>query len=310
MQADIIPAIDRSLIEQELKKVHFLRKTNNANNEIYVATHFEAPNILREIGRLRELSFRMAGGGTGLECDLDVYDLAEVPYKQLFVWDPLEKEIVGGYRYILGHEVKIDDKGVPCLATSGLLRYSDKFIYDYLPYTIELGRSFVQPMYQPSRESRRGLFSLDNLWDGLGALVVDHPDIRYFFGKVTMYDHFDAQARDMILYFLNTFFPDTEKLVEPLEPLAYKTDVSAFKDLFNGANFDENHKILFQQVRARSENIPPLVNSYMSLSPSMRTFGTAKNREFGEVEETGILITIADIYESKTNRHIKTYIKP
>ncbi len=309
MKEEIIQALDRELLKKELTKERFLRTTNNGNNEIYVITHHDSPNIMKEIGRLREISFRAAGGGTGHSADIDNYDTDEVPYKQLFVWDPSEEEIVGGYRYILGYDVKKDNNGKPKLATSGLLDYSEKFINEILPVTIELGRSFVQPKYQPSRECRKGLFSLDNLWDGLGALVIDHPEIKYFFGKVTMYVHFNPVARDMILFFLHKFFPDTEKLTWPIDPLTYKTDVSGFEKLFTGSTFEENHKTLFQEVRKLGENIPPLVNSYMVISPSMRTFGTAFNEEFGGVEETGILITIKDIYEAKKNRHINTYKK-
>jgi len=309
MKEEIIQAIGRDLLKKELTKERFLRSTNNANNEIYVITHHDSPNVMKEIGRLREISFRAAGGGTGKSADIDSYDTDEVPYKQMIVWDPVEEEIVGGYRYILGYDVKKDKNGKPKLATSGLLDYSEKFVNEILPATIELGRSFVQPKYQPSRESRKGLFSLDNLWDGLGALVIDHPEIKYFFGKVTMYVHFNPVARDMILFFMHKFFPDTEKLTWPIDPLPYKTDVSGFESLFNGSNFEENHKILFQEVRKLGENIPPLVNSYMVISPTMKTFGTAFNEEFGGVEETGILLTIKDIYEAKKNRHINTYKK-
>ncbi len=309
MQKEIIDPIRREILKKELSRDKFLRTTNYGNNEIYVITHHDSPNTMLEVGRLREISFRAAGGGTGKETDVDEFDTGKVPYKQLIVWDPAENEIVGGYRFILGYEVEKSADGKPMLATSGLLEYSDKFVNEYLPYTIELGRSFVQPKYQPSKESRRGLFSLDNLWDGLGALVVDHPEIKYFFGKVTMYDHFNPIARDMILYFLHKFFPDTEDLTSPKEPLTYKTDVSGFDALFNGNTFEENHKILFQEVRKHGENIPPLVNSYMVLSPTMKTFGTAWNEEFGGVEETAILIRIEDIYENKKDRHISTYTK-
>jgi hypothetical protein len=309
MQEEIIQAIDREILEKELTDERFLRKTNNGNNEIYIITHQDSPNTMLEVGRLREVSFRTAGGGTGKSADIDEYDTNKVPYKQLIVWDPAEKEIVGGYRFILGYEVTLDENNVPRLATSGLMVYSEKFIRDYLPYTIELGRSFVQPKYQPSRESRKGIFSLDNLWDGLGALVIMHPEIKYFFGKVTMYNHFNPKARDLILFFMHTFFPDKEKLTYPKNPLPYKTDPTGFDKIFTGDTLDKNLKILMQKVRELGENVPPLVNSYMSLSPTMKTFGTAWNEDFGGVEETGILVTIADIYEAKKDRHVNTYLR-
>lgn len=303
----VIPPVDRNLIKQELTNERFIRKTNNGSNLIYILSSQNAPNTMREIGRLREMAFRDAGGGTGLECDLDEYDLGEVPYQQLIVWSPVDEEIVGGYRFIECKDAMVNQTFK--LATAELFSFSEKFIADYLPYTIELGRSFVQPRYQPSAQNRKGLFSLDNLWDGLGAIVTDHPGIRYFFGKVTMYRHFDSLSRDLILAFMHHYFPDPEKLVTPLQPLPVVHDVSAFIAELNGLPYKEGHRLLNQKVRERGENIPPLFNSYMNLSATMKTFGTALNPHFGQVEETGIMVTIADIYPSKKERHIHSYLK-
>jgi hypothetical protein len=282
--------------------------TNYGNNEIYIINNHNSPNVMQEIGRLREVTFRQAGGGTGKEIDIDQFDISKTPYEQLVVWNPEDKEIVGGYRYIRCKDVGKDEKGLLELATIELFDFSEKFIKDYLPYTIELGRSFVQPMYQPS-VSRKGLFSLDNIWDGLGAITIDNPDIKYYFGKVTMYTHFNIEARDLILFFMNYYFPDREKLVFPHKPIQLKADRKEMEKYFNGLDYKEGYKVLNQKVRALNENIPPLINSYMNLSPTMKTFGTAINDHFGEVEETGILVTIADIYESKKERHISSYIK-
>lgn len=308
MEEVIIPAVSRDLIKQELTPERFLRNTNYATNQIYVVNANNSPNIMREIGRLRELSFRMAGGGTGKALDLDDYDQGPKPYEQLIVWDPASEEIVGGYRFFLGNNVEFTSQGIPKLATSGMFKFSPKFIEEYLPYTIELGRSFVQPAFQPSRENRKSIFSLDNLWDGLGALVVDHPDMQYFFGKVTMYTHFDVYSRDLILYYLNRFFPDPEKLVYPFKPLTIKTPVKKLEKVFTAQSSEDNYKLLAQEVRKQGENIPPLINSYTSLSSTMKTFGTAINETFGGVEETGILVTIGDIYEAKKERYIKSYL--
>ncbi len=306
-ERDIIPPVSRELLKQELDRDRFFRKTNKAGNEIYIVTCHDSPNTLREIGRLRELSFRTAGGGTGKEADLDGYDYADVPYHQLIVWDPASEEIVGGYRYMLCWEVPLDDKGNPRIATGELFNFSETFKKEYLPYTIELGRSFVQPAYQPSRENRKSIYSLDNLWDGLGGLVVDFPQTRYFLGKVTMFSQFDQYARDLILYFMNRFFPDKEGLLTPYEPLPIRTDKEILEREFEGLSFEESYKHLSQKVRERKENIPPLFNSYMGLSPTMKTFGTALNEGFGGVEETGIMITIKDIYDAKARRHVNTY---
>jgi hypothetical protein len=307
MQA-VIDALDRLLIEQELTKDKFVRKTNNGNNLIYVITHDNAPNTMREIGRLRELSFRAAGGGTGKDCDIDDFDTVHPQYKQLLVWNPEDKEIVGAYRFIRCKDA-IKENGRFHLATANLFYFSEKFINEYLPYTIELGRSFVQPFYQPVQHSRRGMFSLANLWDGLGALIVDNPDIKYFFGKVTMYPHFNSFARDMIYYFLLKYFPDKENLLLPIKSLQFSADTKLLESIFNSENHDEEYKILTDNVRNLNENIPPLINAYMKLSPDMRIFGTAVNKEFGDVYETGMLMNIEKIYDYKIERHISNYNK-
>jgi hypothetical protein len=305
MQAIIAP-VDIKIIESELTPERYVRETNNGNNKIYIITHHDSPNVMREIGRLRELTFRAAGGGTSHEIDIDEFDTADAPYKQLIVWNPEEKEIVGGYRYIkLGDAPVIN--GVVHVATTELFNFSKKFVEKYVPETIELGRSFVQPKYQPSVDNRKGLFSLDNLWDGLGAIVVDNPDVKHFYGKVTMYTDFNVKARDLILSFMQYFFPDEDKLVTPIEPLTLKTDVSEFLTSIQGLSYKDAHRILGQNVRELGEHIPPLVNAYMNLSATMKMFGTALNSHFGEVEETGILVTIADIYDTKKERHISTY---
>lgn len=305
---DIIPPVDLKILEKELNRDRFIRTTNKGNNEIYIITHHDSPNVMREIGRLRELTFRDAGGGTGKEIDIDEFDIQAVPYRQLIVWNPIEKEIIGGYRFIsCGDAVGKDGK--VNLATSELFKFTDRFIAEYLPSTIELGRSFVQPKFQPSNENRKGLFSLDNLWDGLGALIIDYPHIKYFSGKVTMYTHYNAKARDLILYFMHYYFPDEEKLVYPFHPLVTKSDPKEFAPLFKGKNYKDGHMVLNQHVRALGENIPPLINSYMNTSPTMKTWGTAINEHFGGVEETGILVKIADIYPTKKERHVATYKK-
>jgi hypothetical protein len=303
---EIISPVDKSLLESELNSDRFVRDTNNGHNQIFIVTHHDSPNVMREIGRLREFTFRTAGGGTGHEIDIDEFDTADAPYKQLIVWNPEEKEIVGGYRFIKLKDAPIVN-GVVHVATTELFRFSDRSMKEYVPYTIELGRSFVQPKFQPSVDNRKGLFSLDNLWDGLGAIVVDNPDIRHFFGKVTMYTDFNIEARDMILAFMQHFFPDTENLVVPIEPLKLKSDVSGFLNSIKGLSYKDAHRILGQNVRERNEHIPPLVNAYMNLSATMKTFGTSMNTHFGEVEETGILVTIADIYDTKKERHVATY---
>lgn len=305
---DIIPPVPVEALLDELTTDKFIRKTNKAGNKIFIVDSKDSPQTMREIGRLRELSFRQAGGGTGKDCDLDGYDTCDNCYKQLIVWDPDEKAILGGYRFIICGTGNCIKKGEVDLATGKLFHFSEQFKSDFLPHMIELGRSFVQPKYQSTQLRRKGLYALDNLWDGLGTLVLDYPDKHYMFGKVTMYLHYHQMARDMILFFLNKHFPDRDGLVTPKDPLKMATDRARLTAIFTGQSYEEDYKILSKEVRAKGENIPPLINAYMSLSPSMRTFGTVLNSGFGDVEETGIMITISDLYKAKVERHVNNYV--
>ena len=307
MMKDIIAPVPVDAIMEELTQEKFFRKTNNGGNEIYVLTAHESPNIMREIGRLREISFRDSGGGTGLDCDIDVFDTRDENFfYQLIVWNPVDRAIVGGYRFLLCDHLPVDADGQVDTPTSELFLYSKKFVEEYLPYTIELGRSFVQPNYQPSKSLSKGLYSLDNLWDGLGSLVDIYPEAKYYFGKVTMYPSLERTSRDMILYFIQKHFPDTENLVtvRPELNLPILSDTEWLESIFNADNYRDNYKILVKQVRERGAAVPPLVNAYMNLSPTLRSFGTALNPGFGKVEETGILMTISDMFEEKVKRHL------
>ena len=306
MEQEIIDAIPLSLIKAELTEERFLRNTNKGGNKIYIVDTNNAPNVMREIGRLREIAFRNAGGGTGKDCDIDEFDTMNPPCQQLIVWDPDAELIIGGYRFITGKNIAIEN-GVPRIATSHMFNFSDQFLNEYLPYTLELGRSFVRLEYQSSKAGAKALYALDNLWDGLGALTVVYPEIKYLFGKVTMYPSYSVDCRNMILYFLHKHFPDNDNLVTPIKPLEANIDIAAMEKLFVGDCFKEDYKILNKSIRDYGFNIPPLVNAYMSLSLTMRMFGTAINDEFGNVEESGIFFAIEEIFEEKKQRHIGTY---
>lgn len=305
---EIIAPVSKELLKSELTEDKRLRFTNKSNNEIYIVTYQDSPNTLREIGRLREIAFRAAGGGTGMALDLDEFDTEEGGYKQLIVWNPEAEEIIGGYRYLMGTEAKMDKDGQPILATAHMFKFSEKFINEYLPYTIELGRSFVTLEYQSTRAGSKALFALDNLWDGLGALTIIMPNVKYLFGKMTMYPSYNRRGRDMILYFLNKHFEDKEKLIIPAKPLKLEMSTEELESIFFEENFKEDYRILNREVRSLGLNIPPLVNAYMNLSPTMKMFGTAINYGFGDVEETGILITVEEILADKYVRHIDTFI--
>ena len=309
MELPIIPPVDRELIKKELTPDKQLRMTNKSHNIVYIVTAHNAPNVMREIGRLREEAFREAGGGTGKEMDIDEFDICENCYKQLIVWNPETEEIIGGYRYLLGTDWDMAADGQPVLATSHMFHFSDKFLKEYMPYTIELGRSFVSIEYQSSCMGAKSLFALDNLWDGLGALTVIMPNVKYLFGKMTMYPSYIRKGRDLILYFLKKHFDDKEHLITPMKPLKLDTDIAELEAILTEDDFKSDYRILNQEIRKMGYNIPPLVNAYMNLSPTMKLFGTAINYGFGDVEETGILIAVDEILAEKRIRHIDTYIK-
>lgn len=308
MFEDIIPPLDRELLELELTEDKFVKKTNNGDNLIYIVSVHDSPNLMEEIGRLREVTFRDAGGGTGHKIDIDMFDTDPNPFLQLIVWNTADREITGGYRFIHGSNIMRDDSDIPFCPTAEIFTFSDTFKKDLLPVTIELGRSWVQPKYQPTNDFRKGIYSLDNLWDGLGGLMMRYPDIEYFYGKITMYPTFNRVARDLILGFLNVYFPDDDKLVIPFPELRVEPELDKQKieHYFKGDDFDKEYKALVRLVRHHGEQVPPLINAYANLSSTMKVFGTAVNPHFGDVEETGILIRIADIYPEKKDRHMKT----
>ncbi|MBR4970745.1 MAG: GNAT family N-acetyltransferase [Paludibacteraceae bacterium] len=306
---EIISPIAIELLESELTSDKFLRKTNKGGNDIYLVTAHNSPNIMKEIARLREISFRSSGGGSGLSLDIDEYDTCQNPYQQLIVWNPEAREIIGGYRFIHGKDVDFDENGAPKLTSSHLFAYSEKFIKEYLPYTLELGRSFVRPEYQSSKMGAKSLFALDNLWDGIGALIIKLPDVKFFFGKATIYPSFDEDARNMIFTFMQKYFPDNEHLIYPHILLDTRKKWDEMNQILCGTNYKEDYCILKSYIRNRGLNIPPLINAYMALSPTMRTFGSCINDEFGDVIETGLMITIKDIFEEKQQRHIQTYVE-
>lgn len=307
---DIIAPVPKELLKAELTEDKRLRFTHRSNNEIYVLTAFDSPNVMREIGRLREIAFRAAGGGSGKSVDIDEFDIMENPYKQIIVWNPDANDIVGGYRFIHGSDVRFDEKGEPILATAhNMFSFSKRFIDEYLPVTVELGRSFVSLEYQSTRMGSKSLYALDNLWDGLGALTVVIPNVKYLFGKVTMYPSYNRHARDLILYFLKKHFADPERLIEPISPLKFEEDETRLAAVLCGDSFKSDYRILKGEVHKVGLSIPPLVNAYMGLSPTMKIFGTAVNHDFGDVEETGIFIAVNEIIEDKYVRYIESFAK-
>lgn len=306
----IIPPIDKEVLKKELTADKFFRPTNKAHNEIYVVTAHNSPNIMLEIGRLRELSFRAGGGGTGEEIDTDKYDYMEKPYSQLIVWNPADEEIIGGYRFLSGCDVDYYENGQPKFVMSHLFTFSDKFIKEYIPHTIELGRAFVQPNYQTSKMGMKSLFALDNLWDGLGALILKVKDARYFIGKVTIYEDYPITSRELIYEYLHRYFPDPDKMITAKNPIHTSRNGKLIaKRIYNGLDSSGDYKTLQKAVRNEGVVVPPMFNAYIGLTNTMRVFGSIFDPEFGSVYETGIMITMADLLETKQKRYMEPYLE-
>ena len=305
----IIDPIDVDLLLSELTEERKLCETNKAGNILYVFNGNEAPNLMREVGRLREVSFRAEGGCSGKSCDTDEFDYMEKPYLQMIVWDPDAKAIIGGYRFILGPDITMLENGQPNLATSHLFRFSDLFIRDYLPHTIELGRSFVTPDYQSSKAGAKALFALDNLWDGIAAVTMSHSGIFYLFGKMTIYNTFPSGARDLLFRFFEKHFPDGEELVRPINPVLPVNDPHLLDLILTEPEFKEDYRILKSAVRSFGANIPPLVNSYINTSATVKVFGTAPCYDLSDAMETAILVCFDEMYEDKRDRHVQAFLK-
>ena len=299
----IIPPVDVNLLEKELEG-HLLRPSNKADNLIYDITSHECPNVMREIARLREISYRDGGGATGMEMDIDDMDLMEKPYHQLIVWDPQNKRIIGGYRYLIGSEAEIRN-GQPYITSAHLFHYSERFIRDYLPHTIEFGRAFVQPDYQKREMGVKALFALDNIWDGIGAVLYKHPEVRYMIGKVTIYPDYNVTARNLIYGYLNRYHRGEEGLFEPYQALPIPEIDSPFK----GDDAQENYHTLQHAVREQGTVIPPMFSAYLNLTNDLQFFGNAINDELANVYETGIMVDLNTVYQEKKQRYIDSYVQ-
>jgi hypothetical protein len=296
----IISPISKDSLLKELTPEKFLKFTSKGGNEIYDFSFRDAPSLMYEVARLREVSFRKIGCGTGKAMDIDENDVRPVGFRQLIVWNPIENEIIGGYRYAIcqNHLNNISSLSVP-----HYFNFSREFINNYLPYSIELGRAWVNPAYQPSAGNRKSIFALDNLWDGLGSVIKVNPQIKYLYGKITFSSGYDPIARYLLLWLLEHYFSDERNLIKPKKTVAVPNVIDVAGIRVDGNNFEKDYKSISHYIRSLRLTIPPLVNSYLGLAKTIIIYGTAKNPELGNSFETGILINIQDIYPEKLQRY-------
>lgn len=300
----IIHPVETRLLVQELTPGRKLRDTVRGGNEIYIFDAHQAPALMREVGRLREESFRAAGGCSGKSIDIDIYDTMKNPYRQLIVWNPDLHEIVGGYRFMPGDEVNYNTDGTPLLATAELFNYSKEFLEKYLPATLELGRSFVSPGYQSTRmgEGGKSIFALDNLWDGLATIMTLYPQLSFYFGKVTIHPGYSWKAASLLMHFLSKHYGDSNNLVRPKIPVA----PAGNGDIFCQDNAKKDYMALKNAVSELGFNIPPLINSYINLASTLTYFGFAECHDLIGAMEGGIMIKVDDIHSDNMERHFKS----
>ena len=305
----VIEPVSREALKAELTPQTLLRTTNRAGNELYVVGP-EAVNVIREIGRLREIAFRAGGGGTGEPLDIDKFDTDPAyAYRQLVLWDPEAQEIIGGYRFCLCDEAVFDREGQPVLTSSHMFRFTKKFIKHYLPYTVELGRSFVSVEYQSSKSGSKSIYALDNLFDGIASIgVLFKKRIRYFFGKATIYREYPTEARELVMCFLKKYFGKGHRLLQIRKEVKVEKRRRYYK-FFKGLDYKEGYRVLKAKVLEYGVSIPPLVNTYMNLSPTMIYFGTGINDEFGDVYDSGLLVNFKEMYPEKKKRHLDSFLQ-
>ena len=280
----IIPPVERELLRAELTPERKARDTKKAGNEIYIFSAAECPSLMREIGRLREVAFRGAGGGTGKELDIDAEDLAEDGYYQLIVWDPAAEEIVGGYRFII-----CTDEYPRHLSTEHYFRFSDKFRRKYLPRTIELGRSFIVNEYQ------RKPVSLMLLWKGILNVLLRHDEFRYLMGPVTISGEFQNSSKLLIAAYLRNRHLDRENArhIHPRTGIAVPARIDG--TLIEGIDSIELINKIVCDIEQNRFTIPILIRKYLQVGARVLGFNT--DHAFCDGLDALILVDLAQVPE-------------
>lgn len=243
---------DRRSLKQELREAELLGETSDGK-KIYLFDYKPDSAVMQEVGRLREISFRCVGEGTGEKKDIDKYDRY---YRHLILWDEEDLEIAGAYRLAEAHKL-IHDEHSP-LYSETLFQYSDA-MKPYFEQGIELGRSFVQPRYWGRR-------SLDYLWYGIGAYLKKHPEVRYMFGPVSLSNSYPKPAKDMLIWFYQHYFGDENQLATANMPYTLSHDVHQnLSTLFCGTDYKADFKILKEQLDYMGVSVPTLYKQYSEL---------------------------------------------
>lgn len=280
---------------RELQKAELVCRLRGSQSEVYSFDGGVCRGLMAEVWRLRDEAF----GGVGVRlddgCAMQQGDV-DGTYRQLIVWDVRRGAIAGGYRYAVGGEVVAER-----LSLARYFNLSERFVTEFLPRGLELGRTFVAVEYQRSA-ARSALYALSDLWQGLSRVVIGRG-IRYLFGRVTLYPELGIRARNLLLGFMRYGFPCREPLMVAHRPLNSGISRRSFRRLFVGETVEENYKILTQRMRSMHRNIPPMISSYMRLSPSMQCFDSYVNEDLGGAVEVAIMLDKEEFYDDVKRRY-------
>ncbi len=290
-------------VELNASKIHNERESQRIEKElehtspiivfrglkVYLFSGENFPAALNAVGRLREEVFRMSGAGRGVEIDLDDLDFGEYAYKQLIAWDPGEKELVAVYRFQYGSRSK--EAGDEYLRTSTLFEYSSEFRENMLPYAIELGRSVVNPS---AKKSRFGFYAL---WKGLGVVFQLNPELKYFFGNVSLYKTMNTNALKLLVSYLETHYPPPVPLLKAKPNLRFHADAAVPEVVRTGETDTPAQRIkqLTRLMNEHGEEVPQILKSYMSLSNEIWFGETVIDRDFGDAWEIGLIVPFEHI---------------
>ncbi|MFX4233096.1 GNAT family N-acyltransferase [Aliarcobacter butzleri] len=292
-QSAIAHPVSKIDLYNELKKSPLLGQTNDGK-KIYLYDYVEDSIVLKELGRLREISFRKVGEGVNKKRDIDKYD---VYYQHIILYDKNELEIVGAYR-IGNSDVIFKEFGTKGFYSNTLFQFNDEFMF-YLQNSIELGRSFVQPKYWGTR-------ALDYLWYGIGAYVKANPNIKYMFGPVSISGAFPAIAKDMLVFYYNYYYSSEKNLVEARTPFSYSSHIHDIKEFFTLEDKKRDFKSLKIALSNIGVNVPTLYKQYseLTLDDGVKFLDFNVDKNFGDCIDSFILVEIDKIKDSMKQRYM------
>lgn len=265
-ERNVIHPGERKIIKKELNNSQLLSITKDGMR-IFLTTRNESPETLNEIARLREITFRKVGEGTGKKFDLDKYD---DHYNHLIVWDDNELEIVGAYRIGLGIDI-LNKHGVNGFYTSTLFNFGNEMQLNFLAESLELGRSFVQKKYWNTN-------ALNYLWQGIGAYLVNNPSVKYLFGGVSISNSYPLSVQEPIVYYFLKWFGNKTSLAESKRKfIISEKSLKEFKFSFTGITMKEDYKILKNMIKPAGYTVPILYKHYSDLCDE----GGVKFLDFG-----------------------------